>query len=245
MVDGQPFLCLCKGSHTERCLTDVYNGCMLKKMLQSRWLSSGLIIAGLFLLGLSYYQQISQELWYWWTTRQGTYITVDPTLPDSNNKVVTLTPASKEYGLVIEKIGVNVPVAADVNPFKANEYLPVLEKTPVAEASGGVEPGQSGTVYLFGHSTVNLWEIGKYKAPFTLLNKLEDEDRVVVFHKGQRFNYRVTAKKVVAPTEVGILTEVREVPTLILQTCDPPGENTKRLVIYAELEQDSITTRLR
>ena len=88
-----------------------------QSLLQSRWLSSGLIVVGLTLLGLSFYQQISQELWYWWNQNQGVRITIDPTLPDTNNKVVTITPASTDYGLIIEKIGVNEAVAANVDPF--------------------------------------------------------------------------------------------------------------------------------
>ena len=107
----------------------------VQRILRSKWLSSGLIVAGLFLLGLSYYQQISQEIWYWWKDQQGTYITVDPTLPDANNKVVTIEPKSTDFGLVIEKIGVNEPIAADVDPFNQNEYLSILEQTPVPDAN--------------------------------------------------------------------------------------------------------------
>lgn len=191
---------------------------------------------GLLLLGLSYYQQISQEAWYWWNQNQGIRITVDPTLPDTNNKVVPITPKSTDYGLIIEKIGVNEIVAADVDPFNHNEYLSVLEQVPVAEANIGVKPGQPGMVYLFGHSTINLWDIGKYRAPFTLLNKLESGDRAVVFYQGERYNYRVVGKKVVAPTDIEVLNEQFDLPTLVLQTCDPPGENTERLLVYAELE---------
>ena len=209
----------------------------VQRILRSKWLSSGLIVAGLFLLGLSYYQQISQEIWYWWKDQQGTYITVDPTLPDANNKVVTIEPKSTDFGLVIEKIGVNEPIAADVDPFNQNEYLSILEQTPVAEASLSSQPGQPGMVYLFGHSTVNLWEIGRYKAPFTLLHKLDNNDRIIVYHKGERFNYRVSKKEVVAPTNVEVLTAAYKNSVLVLQTCDPPGENTERLLVYAELEK--------
>src|SRR5690606_26200911 len=97
----------------------------LQKIIQSKWLSTGLIVTGIILIGLSYYQQLSQELWYWWKTNQGVYITVDPTLPDTNNKVQTITPKSMEYGLVIEKIGVNESVKKDVNAYDERVYLPI------------------------------------------------------------------------------------------------------------------------
>ncbi len=205
-------------------------------LVSSRWLSIGLIVLGLVLVGLSYYQQISQELWYWWKTNQGIYSTVDPTLPDTNHKVQTIEPKSKDYGLVIEKIGVNEVVANNINPYQASIYLPVLEKTPVAEADFSADPGTNGLTYLFGHSTVNIWEIGRYRAPFTLLHKLEANDRIIVYYKQQRFNYRVNKKEIVAPTDIEVLTAKYNQPTLILQTCDPPGQNTKRLLVYAELE---------
>ena len=101
----------------------------VQRILRSKWLSSGLIVAGLFLLGLSYYQQISQEIWYWWKDQQGTYITVDPTLPDANNKVVTIEPKSTDFGLVIEKIGVNEPIAADVDFRPIVCYYIIVEFT--------------------------------------------------------------------------------------------------------------------
>lgn len=209
----------------------------LQKIIQSKWLSTGLIATGIILIGLSYYQQLSQEMWYWWKTNQGVYITVDPTLPDTNNKVQTITPVSTEYGLVIEKIGVNESVKNDVNAYDERVYLPVLEENPIAEADFSVDPGQPGMTYLFGHSTVNLWEIGKYKAPFTLLNKLEKDDRIIVFYKGERFNYRVNKKQIVAPTNVEVLKAQYDEPVLVLQTCDPPGENTERLLVFATLEE--------
>ena len=215
----------------------MYNQHMVvSRLLQSRWLSWGLIGLGAVLVGLSYYQQISQELWYWWKNNQGIYITVDPTLPDTNHKVQTIKPKSTEYGLVIEKIGINEAVAPNINPYRADVYLPVLEENPVAEADFSVDPGKEEMTYLFGHSTVNLWEIGRYKAPFTLLHKLEAQDRIIVFYKDERFNYRVTKKEIVAPTNVEVLTASYDRPVLVLQTCDPPGENTKRLLVYAELE---------
>ena len=175
-------------------------------------------------------------MWYWWKTQQHIYITVDPTLPDTNNKVLTLTPVSRDYGLVIEKLGINEAVRADVDPFTPRVYLPILEKFGVAQAAQTAEPGQVGVTYLFGHSTVNAWEIGRYHAPFTLLRKLDLGDRIIVYYAGKRFNYTVYEQKVVAPSDVSILKKQVAEPTLVVQTCDPPGENSKRLLVMARLQ---------
>ncbi len=203
-----------------------------------QYLSIILIVSGLGLIGLSYYQQFSSEIWYWWNGQQKTYFTVDPTLPGTEARVVTIQPKSTDFGLVVEKINVNEPVAADIDPYNEAIYGPVLTKVPVAHAKNTVKPGQPGLTYLFGHSTINAWEIGTYHAPFTLLNKLEKNDRIVTYYQGQRYDYYVTETKVVAPTEVDVLQQHPDKPTLILQTCDPPGENTKRLLIIAEMKSD-------
>lgn len=201
------------------------------------YLSISLISLGLVVLLASAGQVWWPNIWYWWTQRQQVAYTLDPVATPSAN-IKQIEPVSTDYGIVITKIGVNEAVKAGVNPFKPSEYLPVLQKYGVAEAKDGAEPGQIGTTYLFGHSTVNIWEIGRYHAPFTLLDKLENGDVISVFYKDQRYDYQMVDRKVVSPKEVHYLTDKRNKPTLIIQTCDPPGENSKRLLVIAELISD-------
>jgi LPXTG-site transpeptidase (sortase) family protein len=197
-------------------------------------LSAVLIVAGIGLIVASYGQVWWSDLQYWLRQRQHVVYSLEPPAK-GQTAVKQIVPASKDFGLVIEKIGVNERVAPQIDPYNPKVYLPALLKYGVAEAKGGVPPGQVGTTYLFGHSTINIWEIGQYHAPFTLMNKLELGDRVVVFYQQQRFDYQIADKKVVSPSEVHYLTDKRDTPTLILQTCDPPGQNTKRLLLMAEL----------
>jgi LPXTG-site transpeptidase (sortase) family protein len=207
-----------------------------KARIYWRQLLAGLLItAGIGLIGLSYGQVWLANGLFWW--QQQSHITYSLDAKPGPNKTQLIQPISTEYGLVIERINVNERVKAEVDPFNADIYLPVLQKYGVAEAKNGAEPGQVGTTYLFGHSTINIWEIGRYHAPFTLLDKVQIGDRVVVYFAGQRYNYIVKQRKVVLPTEVHYLTDERQVPTLVLQTCDPPGENSKRLLLIAELEK--------
>lgn len=200
-------------------------------------LSTVLIISGLVLIGASFYQQVSSEISFWWHNQQGISYSVDANAKDT--KVKPIQPASTDFGLIIEKLNINEPVAAQIDPFNPNIYLPALERTPVAQAKGSVPPGQPGLTYLFAHSTVNTWDIGRYRAPFTLLNKLEVGDRIVTYFANQRYDYYVTDKKIVAPTDIEYMNQHPDHPLLILQTCDPPGENTHRLLIMAEMKQDN------
>jgi LPXTG-site transpeptidase (sortase) family protein len=192
-----------------------------------------LIVMGVGLMVISYGQVWWASGLYWLHQHSQVVYSVDANQTTPQVKIIQ--PMSKDFGLVIEKIDVNEQVKADVDPFDSAVYLPILQQYGVAEAKGGVAPGQIGTTYLFGHSTINFWEIGRYHAPFTLLDKVAVGDRIVVYYKGQRYNYIVKDRKVVLPTEVHYLTDTRVVPTLVLQTCDPPGENTKRLLVIAEL----------
>ena len=197
--------------------------------------SYGLIILGTIIILGSVGQLWWQDIWYWWNQQRNEVYSVE-TSGSAKPDVQVIVPKSKEYGLVIEKIKVNEVVAPDVDPFDSSEYMPILQKFGVAAAKGGANPGEVGTTYLFGHSTINVWEIGLFHAPFTLLDKLEIGDRLVVFYQGKQFNYFVSEMKSVRPTEVNYLTDVRQEPTLILQTCDPPGQNTKRLLVIAKLD---------
>lgn len=193
-------------------------------------------MVGLAVLLFSYGQVWLPNVWYWFAQHNNETYSVDPD-PIRQDQTHLITPVSTDFGLVIEKIDVNEKVAPQIDPFNPSIYLPALEKFGVAQAKGSVNPGEMGTTYLFAHSTVNIWEIGRYHAPFTLLDKVNIGDRIVTYYQGQRFDYKVTDRKVVSPQDVHYLSDTPDQPTLILQTCDPPGENTARLLIIAEMNQ--------
>lgn len=188
------------------------------------------------MLVVGYGQVWWPDIWYWWHQQSNVVYSVDAPRPGGSSQISQIVPKSTSFGLVIEKINVNELVAEQVDPFTPLTYLPVLQRYGVAQAKGSVAPGQVGTTYLFGHSTVNFWEIGRYHAPFTLMNKLGKGDRIVTYYNHQRYDYVVTDRKVVSPKAVHYLTDKRDTPTLIIQTCDPPGENTKRLLLIATLQ---------
>lgn len=205
------------------------------------WLSWMCVAAGVVLIGLSFYQQFSSEFWFWWQGQSGTTFTVDQSQVQAGQAKL-IEPASTDFGLVVEKININQAVTPDIDPFRPDIYEPALQRNPVAHAKGTVNPGQKGLTYLFAHSTVNAWEIGRYQAPFTLLSKLEQGDRIVTYYQGQRYDYYVTDKQVVAPTNIEVLNQHPDYPMLILQTCDPPGENTERLLIIAQMKPNQQTS---
>ncbi len=145
-----------------------------------------------------------------------------------------ITPVSTDFGLVIEKINANAKVIEDVDPSKENEYMAALANG-IAHAKGTSYPGQVGNVYLFSHSVDAPWNVVRFNAIFYLLSKLETGDRIIVYHKGTRFDYFVYDKKIVSPKDTEYLTAKYNEPILTLQTCDPPGTTLNRLIVRAKL----------
>lgn len=146
-----------------------------------------------------------------------------------------ITPASTQFGVVIEKINANSKIVANVNSLNESEYISALGKG-IAHARGTSFPGQGGNIYLFSHSTDAPWNLVRFNAVFYLLRELEPGDKVIVFFQDRRFDYVVYDKRVVEPDDVGFLTDTYDQEVLTLQTCDPPGTLFKRLIVRARLD---------
>lgn len=146
-----------------------------------------------------------------------------------------LMPISREFGVVITRIGANANVIADVDAGDEGQYLEAL-KNGVAHAAGTAYPGQKGNSVLFAHSVGNFWEVNQWNAVFYLLRELEPGDEVDVFYKGKRFVYEVYAKQIVDPDQVEFLAPEADFAKLTLQTCWPPGTTLKRLLVFARLK---------
>lgn len=161
-----------------------------------------------------------------------------PSVPVVFNPLVTpdgasIEPVNRDFSLIIPKIGVNAAVLPAVNPAKPGDYLAALKKG-IAHASTSYFPGE-GTTYLFSHSTNYDWFVGDLNAVFYHLKNLSEGDLIVVFYRGKQFTYRLTEKKVVAPSEISYLVGAAGDKRLILQTCWPPGSTLERLLIFADL----------
>ncbi len=157
------------------------------------------------------------------------------TLLEGKQNIKVLSPQSVDFGIIVEKIGANAPVIANVDAGSKSEYDAALKKG-VAHAKGTVFPGMKGVSYIFAHSTGNFWDVQRYNAVFYLLRNLEVGDRIVTYFGGRRFDYIVEEKKVVPPSDVSYFTLKTEEPLLVLQTCDPPGSSINRLIVVAKLE---------
>lgn len=208
-----------------------------------RTIGNTFIILAVFFLVMGFWPYLESEFSYTWNQLIGQTYVVRGDKADSTSSPlgaivnapppISIVPESTDFGVIIPKLNVNTAVVQDVNAANEKEYFSALEKG-AAHAKGTVFPGQDGNSFIFAHSTLNFWEVSRYKAVFTLLRKLEPGDRIVTFYQGQRYDYRVKEKKIVEASDITDLTPTAVGKRLTLQTCDPPGTTLKRLIVIAE-----------
>ncbi|HYH75420.1 MAG TPA: sortase [Candidatus Saccharimonadales bacterium] len=156
-------------------------------------------------------------------------VSATPIIVDSDSVAPSAVPE-----VIIPKINVQIPVVYDVTSMAEADIQEGLERG-VVHYPTTVVPGQQGNAAIFGHSSNNIFNKGKYKFAFALLRQLEPGDVFYLTYDQKVYSYRVFAKKVVAPSEVSVLNPVEGKPvTAALITCDPPGTSTNRLVVWGE-----------
>lgn len=144
-----------------------------------------------------------------------------------------ISPANRDFGLIVPKIGINVPIVSNVDPADEKKYRAAL-KIGVAHAKDTSLPNGEGTIYLFGHSSNFLWEVGPFNQVFYLLPKLEKDDEIILVFQGKNFVYKVSEKRVAEAKETFYLVSDKGEKLLVLQTCWPPGTDWKRYLVIAK-----------
>lgn len=135
--------------------------------------------------------------------------------------------------VIIPKINVEIPVVYDEPSIEEDAIQKALERGVVHYATTPL-PGQKGNSVIFGHSSNNILNSGKYKFAFVLLSKLDKGDVFYLTHNKVRYSYRIYEKKIVSPTELGVLGPTDKPATATLITCDPPGTSLNRLIVIGE-----------
>ena len=135
--------------------------------------------------------------------------------------------------IIIPKINVEIPVVYDEPSIEEKAMQNALERGVVHYASTP-NPGEKGNAVIFGHSSNNILNKGKYKFAFVLLSKLDVGDTFYATKDGVRYGYKIFDKKIVKPTELGVLDNTAKPSTVTLITCDPPGTSLNRLIVVGE-----------
>ncbi len=136
------------------------------------------------------------------------------------------------FDLSIAKIGITAPIITGVDPDNDKEYNAKL-KEGVLLMPGTALPGETGNVFIYGHSSA--LEQSDFKEIFAKLNDLSTGDEIKINYKGTTYLYFVSEKKIVAPTDFSILEQTDD-RKLTLMTCWPIGSDEKRLAIIAKIQ---------
>jgi sortase A len=88
-------------------------------------------------------------------------------------------------------------------------------------------PGVPGTTAIAGHRTT-------YSAPFRHIDGLRHGDEIVIAMPYARFTYQVSATRIVAPTDVGVI-DPTSYSRLVLSACHPLYSARQRIVVVARL----------
>jgi len=144
--------------------------------------------------------------------------------------------------IVIPKIDVNAPIVQTKTDALERGKFREFEKAILDDLKKGVVhfPGTSFpdeeicNVVVTGHSAFYPWDDGRYKDVFALLDKLAEKDRFTIYYDQRRYDYEVSSKKVVLPSNVDVLSASDNSATATIITCTPVGTALKRLVISAK-----------
>ncbi|OGN27935.1 MAG: hypothetical protein A3A33_04210 [Candidatus Yanofskybacteria bacterium RIFCSPLOWO2_01_FULL_49_25] len=146
---------------------------------------------------------------------------------------------SNQATLVIDKIGVNVPIVFGIDGDNFDAIYDNLSNG-VVHFSETVKPGLMGTSMILGHSSDFIWKRNRYARVFALLDKLQPGDSFAVkYSDGKVFTFKVTESFVFDPTkdnEAKLTSlESSQKPVLLLETCWPVTSTALRRVVRAEV----------
>lgn len=143
-----------------------------------------------------------------------------------NNKLNNLIGNNQ---LVIPKISLKAPIVWNSNPANILNDL----KNGVAHYKGTGLPGQNNSnIFITGHSSNFIWDDGKFKQVFALIDRLENNDRIYLSYDNKPYIFSVEAKKTVSPKEVEVLNP-QDHSLVSLMTCYPVGTTLNRMIVQA------------
>jgi len=203
---------------------------VIKKVLLFLLLGFGVIAL------IQYYPILKSEIKYLIGSvkkqEQEVALTTSKIEEEGKEKTKTIIPVNKEFGIVIPKIGVNMAIIPQVDPFNSKEYQKALTKG-IAHVKDTALPDSEGNTVLFAHSSDNFYNANRYNAVFYLLSKLNAGNEIVIVYDSRLYKYSVMEKSIVGPEDIKYMERSAE-SKLTLITCWPPGTTLKRLVVVAK-----------
>jgi LPXTG-site transpeptidase (sortase) family protein len=214
-----------------------------------------LIFCGLLIVFLSYFSVFWSDISYRYDKWRGvSYVLEDKSsestkfstekitspqkeLVIKKNKAIPISPINTDFSLVIESLNINAPIIRDVSVINEERYMEAL-KLGIAHASFSNYPSdKDAQVYLFAHSAINFWQLGPYASVFNQIHRLQSNDKINIFYEGNRYVYNVDSVTYTNNFKIDETLYNTIGPTLILQTCYPPGTTQYRLIVTSSLQE--------
>jgi sortase A len=129
-----------------------------------------------------------------------------------------------------QAIRIQIPAIQVDAPIVQGDGWEQLKKG-VGQHVGTPDPGQAGNLVLSAHNDV-------FGEIFRDLDRLKPGDTITIFTNQRQFVYVVSGSKVVAPTEVDVMSPT-EKPTVTLISCYPYMVDDKRIAVTAQLQPNS------
>jgi len=141
------------------------------------------------------------------------------------------TPESKQLRLTVP--GMKRVEGVPVYDAPRSGYDKALHDGVVHVRGTGFPWQRQANVYIAGHRVG--YPGTKSNLVFWDLNKLQKGDEILLTDsEGTRYNYKVFEKRIISPSEVGILRPVKGKNIVSLQTCTLP-DYSHRLIVRGEL----------
>src|SRR3989344_6140241 len=194
------------------------------------------LIFAVFVYVVINFNAVSATLVFWYkgnfttqTTNPESISIVAPGVPTLESERWA-APTVLNNHISIPVLDINAPVTFGVNNT-AKEVAASLENG-VIQINGTSLPGQTGNIYITGHSSNYVWVKGDYNSIFAILDKLVVGDLVYINYNGATYEYQIFNREIVLPNDTSMLKSTND-SRLTLVTCWPVGTSLKRLVLLA------------
>jgi LPXTG-site transpeptidase (sortase) family protein len=131
------------------------------------------------------------------------------------------------FSLAIPSLGIK-NASVKVNGEDLSKYL--------VHYPGTALPGQTGSVVIFGHSTLpQFFKPEDYTSIFSTLPTIKIGSDIFTTVDKVTYTYRVIKTQEVKPQDTWALRQVYDQRLMKLVTCVPPGTKLRRLIVEAQL----------
>lgn len=160
--------------------------------------------------------------WFWWQSHHSHQAT------QLSQQIHRTAPAkSQSNSVTIPSMLLDKPI------LEGRDTYAILNKG-IWRWPDGSTPDRGGNTVLIGHR----FTYTNPRGVFYFLNKVKLGDEIGVTWQNRQYVYKVLNIKVVPPTDTDILNATDK-PTLTLYTCTPLWLPKDRLVVTAQMEQQS------